>query len=419
MIATALEPAERLGLITVNARVEFRHPLIRSAAYHGQDIVERRAAHRALATALGEGDTIRRCTWHTRPSDRTSASPPSSSRSARRRSPAAPTRRPGTPSRPPPISLPTTPSGCAAPLIAGRALWLGGESRRAAALLESVVELATDPAVRADLQQLRCAATMFTRPASETYATLIAEAERVQPHDPARAADDVRHRRPRLHPARRCRARRGMRPPRRRRRRARKRHGDAGGARDARRRRGQPRRADGRPQPLSWAFCMRTQAVPPLGERSTITAVLAWTSSWVEEVDCRAGGDRAHDQRRARGRSALGVAAPAGDALRARVSSRPPRRRLRGRVGIGATARPIPGRPSRPRTPWRCSRGRRPCSGTRRPARAHIASALALTAQTGARAFDSYCALTLGSARALAWTPGARRRAARRVRSAR
>ena len=51
-----------------------------------------------------------------------------------------------------------------------------------------MVELATDPAVRADLQQLRCAATMFTRPVSETHAMLIAEAERVQPHDRARAA---------------------------------------------------------------------------------------------------------------------------------------------------------------------------------------------------------------------------------------
>jgi len=52
----ALEPAERDGVITLSGeRVEFRHPLVRSAAYHRHGPAERRAAHRALAVAAGDG----------------------------------------------------------------------------------------------------------------------------------------------------------------------------------------------------------------------------------------------------------------------------------------------------------------------------------------------------------------------------
>jgi ATP/maltotriose-dependent transcriptional regulator MalT len=71
---------------------------------------------------------------------------------------------------------------------AGRALWLAGEGKRAAALLESVLDLAAEPAARADLQQLRGLAMLFASPVSETYAMLVAEADRVEPHDTSRAS---------------------------------------------------------------------------------------------------------------------------------------------------------------------------------------------------------------------------------------
>src|SRR5262249_55345302 len=61
---------------------------------------------------------------------------------------------------------------------AGRALWLAGEGERAAALLESVLDLAADPAARADLQQIRGLAMLFTSPVPETLAMLVTEAGR-------------------------------------------------------------------------------------------------------------------------------------------------------------------------------------------------------------------------------------------------
>jgi DNA-binding CsgD family transcriptional regulator len=66
--AAALAPAERAGLITVTERIEFRHPLIRSAAYHDTPLDWRRTAHMALAEVLSDRDsddsTADRQAWH-------------------------------------------------------------------------------------------------------------------------------------------------------------------------------------------------------------------------------------------------------------------------------------------------------------------------------------------------------------------
>mgnify|MGYP001278551606 CR=1 FL=1 len=60
-----LQPAEERGLISLGAgKLEFRHPLIRAAVYHGGTHSERVAVHRALAAACnGPADADRRA-WH-------------------------------------------------------------------------------------------------------------------------------------------------------------------------------------------------------------------------------------------------------------------------------------------------------------------------------------------------------------------
>ncbi len=61
---STLAAAERTGLVSVRAgSVEFRHPLARSAIYAGARPGERRAMHRALASALPDRDIDRRA-WH-------------------------------------------------------------------------------------------------------------------------------------------------------------------------------------------------------------------------------------------------------------------------------------------------------------------------------------------------------------------
>ena len=58
-----LEVAEANGIVTLDGdRLTFRHPLMRSAAYHDAPVADRRAAHRALADTMPDGSPAR--AWH-------------------------------------------------------------------------------------------------------------------------------------------------------------------------------------------------------------------------------------------------------------------------------------------------------------------------------------------------------------------
>jgi DNA-binding CsgD family transcriptional regulator len=186
----ALEPAERVGVLSfAGDRVEFRHPLLRSAAYHLHDPVERRMAHRALAAALVDGAT-ERAAWHLAaatvgPDEEAAALLERSATDAFARNAYAAA---ASAFETAAILSPDDRDRVRRMIGAGRALLLGGDGARAEALLAGVVELADEPTARADIQEVRGLAMLFTRPVSETLPMLLAEGERVEPHDAERAA---------------------------------------------------------------------------------------------------------------------------------------------------------------------------------------------------------------------------------------
>ncbi|AQT81626.1 transcriptional regulator [Mycolicibacterium litorale] len=62
--ADALGPAQRSGLITVETRLRFRHPLVRSTVYRNASLPERRRVHAALADVIAGASADEHRTWH-------------------------------------------------------------------------------------------------------------------------------------------------------------------------------------------------------------------------------------------------------------------------------------------------------------------------------------------------------------------
>ncbi|WP_395310458.1 AAA family ATPase [Mycobacterium sp. AMU20-3851] len=60
----AVTPAMEAGLISIDGRVRFRHPLIRSTAYRGVPLSDRQALHGALAAATDPDADPDRRAWH-------------------------------------------------------------------------------------------------------------------------------------------------------------------------------------------------------------------------------------------------------------------------------------------------------------------------------------------------------------------
>jgi DNA-binding NarL/FixJ family response regulator len=187
--ADALEPAEDARLLEIEAgRVRFRHPLVRSAVTRSGSASERRAAHRALASAL-DGDEDRRA-WHLAASavgpdeEAASALAAAGSRASGRCGfgPAAAAFERAA------LLSPDEPARLERLADAAEAAWRAGATERAIALLDDALGRSREPRLRARLLHLRGRLEVFTGSHDAAQAMLLeggALAERV---DPALAA---------------------------------------------------------------------------------------------------------------------------------------------------------------------------------------------------------------------------------------
>jgi DNA-binding CsgD family transcriptional regulator len=155
---SALDAAERAELVRVRAgRLDFRHPLVRSAVYQGATTTERQDAHRALADALGPQADVDRRTWHralatVEPDEAIVADLELTAVRARARGAfeAACTALERA------AELTTTSDRRARRMAdAGENAWLAGQMGRAAGLLHEARLITTDPVVGADIDHLR------------------------------------------------------------------------------------------------------------------------------------------------------------------------------------------------------------------------------------------------------------------------
>ena len=184
-----LAPAEEARLITVDeGEVEFRHPLLRSTAYHAASAAERRAAHAALAAAAAEGSPER--AWHlaagaVAPDEEIAAALEAAALDARGRGAHATAARDfGRAAQLTPEDEPRARRLLEAATDATRS----GEADRAFALLGEAARLATDPLLAADVQRMTGHVEMRRGSPLVANELLVAEAERVRSRDPRRAA---------------------------------------------------------------------------------------------------------------------------------------------------------------------------------------------------------------------------------------
>jgi len=184
-----LEAAESARLVTISdGDLEFRHPLLRSTAYHAAGAAERRAAHSALAASAPEGSPER--AWHlaacaVAPDEEVAAALEAAALDARGRGAHA------TAARDFRRSAQLTPEDeprARRLLEAATDTARSGEADQAFVLLGEAARLATGPLLAADVQRMTGHVEMRRGSPLVAYELLVAEAERVRSRDPRRAA---------------------------------------------------------------------------------------------------------------------------------------------------------------------------------------------------------------------------------------
>jgi DNA-binding CsgD family transcriptional regulator len=180
-----LAPAEEASLVAIeDARIEFSHPLVRSAIYGDAAAEDRRKVHRALARALPDADADRRA-WHLALA---AAGPDAAASSALEQAAKRAHRRSA-------YDVSSQAFERAALLAAyddrrgvllysaAEASWLGGLADRAVSLLGEAARVAGDGPLALEIQHLRGHIGLRRGPLREARAVLLAAAERAEPDD--------------------------------------------------------------------------------------------------------------------------------------------------------------------------------------------------------------------------------------------
>ena len=184
-----LATAEEEGLVHLEGgRVEFRHPLVRSAVYTDATPKERREAHGALAAALPDRDVDQRA-WHLAaasvgPNDQAAAALEQAGERGRRRSAYAVAAEA--------FESAARLSPAAADRVrllfeAAESSALAGLGRRALELLEEIRPAADEPPLSARIDHLRGLLTIQRGPISEGVRLIVGAAEQLADADPERA----------------------------------------------------------------------------------------------------------------------------------------------------------------------------------------------------------------------------------------
>jgi DNA-binding CsgD family transcriptional regulator len=184
-----LVPAEAAGLIAVqDSRVEFRHPLARSAIYGDAPTDRRRELHRALASALPDTEADRRA-WHLAlasfgPDDAASSALEQAGQRAYQRGAYDVSSRAFERAA---LLAPEEARQGRLMYEAADAAWFGGLAERAVALLDQAGLHPTTPDLTVAIEHLRGSIAWRRGPVTAAQEILLAAAEHAAPIDPDRA----------------------------------------------------------------------------------------------------------------------------------------------------------------------------------------------------------------------------------------
>jgi DNA-binding CsgD family transcriptional regulator len=189
--ASAVDAAEAAGLVRVEPRILFRHPLVRSAVYDASSFTERQRAHHTLADVLSEEREPDRRAWHLaaallEPDGHVADELDRLAERARSRSGYA------TASRALERSAELTADDGARGLRLSRAAddaWLAGRPDRALALLDAAEVVATSASLRAQVLHLRGTIELRCGMPAKALTILAAGAEEVASIDPGKAIE--------------------------------------------------------------------------------------------------------------------------------------------------------------------------------------------------------------------------------------